>query len=154
MDQRIKITTIEESEEFSIIKICGFIDEPNANEIWRNVYECCLGMNKNILLDLSQIDFFSSGGASTGGLLNLQIMLADNDRILILIGLHKKIEEFLISCGLSLMISFSSSINDAIDKIKNKEFLSRKIDLFANIKNRRKANRLEIEKMFNDIADS
>ncbi len=49
-------------------------------------------MNKHIFLDLSNIDFFSSGGASIGGLYQLRYRLADNDKIVILVGLNDKIK--------------------------------------------------------------
>ncbi len=138
MDSYVEISVLNETSQYLIIHIKDSIDEPNAKEIWSEINCICAGFNKHVLLDLSELAFLAAGGSSLGGFLELRYKLLDNDKLIILSGLHDEIIEMFLCCGLDMLFSFSSDIATAVSSIEDIDFVNQEIKKVDNFKEKRK----------------
>lgn len=141
MDSNIVISVLKETSQYLIIKIKDSIDEPNAKDIWNEVNCKCDGFDKNVLFDLSELYFLAAGGSSLGGFLELRYKLLDNDKLIILSGLHDNIKEIFSFSGLNLLFSFSNDYDTAIKNVEDTNYINQeniKVNIFKEIRKKRK----------------
>lgn len=108
--------TTQSQNDITIVSLKGFIDAFSSQKFEESFDQLMQKNNYKLVVDLSKVDYMSSVGA--GIFIAVHCVAAENKGIIILVNPKAKVREIFEMLGMSKMLSFTDSIDNAIKLIE------------------------------------